>query len=359
MRRAFTGAIGLAFAALALMAPAAFAANEDLMIREVFPAETGNNSYIELQAFGPDQNHLAGKTLNWTYVTPTGQATPGSYTIPSDVDIGADQMTVLFAAPGYSGPVPPDFVVPGLQLGNRFGGVCFEAGSECVNWGQGGNNPGVRQFSGIPGGKALVRLIGGNCSTLLERADGHPWQAWDFAFADPDPRNNASPIVEKPCEPNTGINDASLDEGETTADTSVRIAFSASPAAETTYECKLDSDSFAPCVSPVEYTGLADQTQHKFEVRAIHHGVVDQTPAALSWSVDTTASLLAATEDDSSGVDTSSAATATGGAASTAAAATLAVPAAQSAPVQRATAKAKKKHKKKKRRPAKRSRHSH
>jgi VCBS repeat-containing protein len=53
------------------------------------------------------------------------------------------------------------------------------------------------------------------------------------------------------------------------------------------FEAKLDGASFAPAMSPVTYTGLADGA-HAFEVRAIDAaGNVDATPASFTWTVDT------------------------------------------------------------------------
>ena len=51
------------------------------------------------------------------------------------------------------------------------------------------------------------------------------------------------------------------------------------------FQCRLDAAAFAPCTSPVSYTGLATGT-HVFAVRAIDAaGNVDPTPAAQSWRI--------------------------------------------------------------------------
>lgn len=54
-----------------------------------------------------------------------------------------------------------------------------------------------------------------------------------------------------------------------------------------TFECSLDSASFASCSSPVAYSGLQDGV-HAFSVRAVDAGGrIDPSPAAYSWVIDT------------------------------------------------------------------------
>ena len=65
--------------------------------------------------------------------------------------------------------------------------------------------------------------------------------------------------------------------------------------AAATFECKLDSGSFASCASPKQYTALSDGS-HTFSVRAKDAATnVDATPAAHTWSVDTAAPTLSIT----------------------------------------------------------------
>ncbi|MBK5274049.1 MAG: hypothetical protein JJE30_03220, partial [Desulfuromonadales bacterium] len=55
-----------------------------------------------------------------------------------------------------------------------------------------------------------------------------------------------------------------------------------------TFECSLDSGAYAACTTPKTYTGLADGS-HTFAVRAVDpSGNADPTPAAWTWTVDTT-----------------------------------------------------------------------
>ena len=62
-----------------------------------------------------------------------------------------------------------------------------------------------------------------------------------------------------------------------------------SPLATATFECSLNNAAFSTCTSPVNLTNLADNT-YMFQVRAKSpEGLVDQTPASYTWTVDTTA----------------------------------------------------------------------
>ncbi len=57
-----------------------------------------------------------------------------------------------------------------------------------------------------------------------------------------------------------------------------------------TFQCRLDSiveTDYKVCVSPLEYTGLADG-QHVFDVRAVNANGTDPTPAHFVWLIDTT-----------------------------------------------------------------------
>ncbi|MFP2898213.1 Ig-like domain-containing protein, partial [Corallococcus sp. 4LFB] len=59
--------------------------------------------------------------------------------------------------------------------------------------------------------------------------------------------------------------------------------------ATATFECRFGSGAFVPCTSPQERTALADGT-YTVQVRAVDAaGNVDPTPAAFTWTVDTTA----------------------------------------------------------------------
>lgn len=60
----------------------------------------------------------------------------------------------------------------------------------------------------------------------------------------------------------------------------------ATAAAELTFACKLDSNSFTPCTSPQSYSALSDGL-HTFQVRAIDAlGNVDPTPSSFTWNIN-------------------------------------------------------------------------
>jgi beta-xylosidase len=70
----------------------------------------------------------------------------------------------------------------------------------------------------------------------------------------------------------------------TDASTAAEFSFSSSEN-PSTFECKLDAEAFAPCLSPKDYAALSDGP-HTFEVRAMDSaGNVDSTPARHTWTI--------------------------------------------------------------------------
>ncbi|MDQ3738933.1 MAG: Ig-like domain-containing protein, partial [Actinomycetota bacterium] len=83
--------------------------------------------------------------------------------------------------------------------------------------------------------------------------------------------------------------ETTIDSGpsDLTSSTSATFSFSASEAIAT-FACSLDGAAFELCLSPAEYTGLAEG-QHDFQVRSTDLlGNTDPTPATRTWTVDTT-----------------------------------------------------------------------
>jgi hypothetical protein len=87
--------------------------------------------------------------------------------------------------------------------------------------------------------------------------------------------------------PDTTPPDTSISSGPsgTTSSTSASFSFSSTESGSS-FECKLDSGSFAGCTSPKSYSTLAEGA-HSFSVRATDAaGNLDPTPATRSWTVE-------------------------------------------------------------------------
>jgi hypothetical protein len=83
--------------------------------------------------------------------------------------------------------------------------------------------------------------------------------------------------------------DTTITAGPANASTSgPSVSFSFSSDEMGTFECQLDSASFASCASPQAYTGLSDGS-HTFSVRGVDQaGNTDATPDSRTWTVDAT-----------------------------------------------------------------------
>ena len=86
--------------------------------------------------------------------------------------------------------------------------------------------------------------------------------------------------------PNTTIASGPSGNVESTIATfTFRGSDNATPGFNLTYRCRLDDAAFAPCTSPITYTGL-DGGTHTFQVAAVDsHGNVDLSPATRTWTV--------------------------------------------------------------------------
>jgi Bacterial Ig domain/Right handed beta helix region len=109
---------------------------------------------------------------------------------------------------------------------------------------------------------------------------GVDWAPADQQYG-PGAADTTPPPPDDTTPPSTTI--SSGPSGSTTA-TSASFAFTSSESGST-FECKLDSGSFASCTSPKTYTGLATG-QHTFSVRATDAaGNVDDSPATATWTI--------------------------------------------------------------------------
>ncbi|MGH2763817.1 MAG: putative Ig domain-containing protein, partial [Thermoleophilaceae bacterium] len=184
-----------------------------------------------------------------------------------------------------SPPTPPDgsvFVVPpGSPVTIDLQAVDPDA-SDTVHIDNLGLPPGA-SFSSTDGNMATARFswtptseqVGDHLLTVTAQDDQNP-PAQAIA------RTYRITVAEDAQPPETTITSG---PSGTTSSTEASFSFTSSEAGST-FECRLDGDAFAPCTSPQAYSGLAPGT-HDFEVRATDpSGVVDPTPAARGWTVD-------------------------------------------------------------------------
>ena len=150
-----------------------------------------------------------------------------------------------------------------------------------------------------PGSTVTVYLDGAPAGTTTAGSDG----TWSFtpttALADgphtvaasaTDAAGNAGPqstpqsfTVDSTLAPETTIT-SGPDASSTSTDATFVVT---STAAGSTFECSLDGAAYAPCPSPLTFTGLAPGA-HTLGVRARSAaGVVDPTPATYGWSIVT------------------------------------------------------------------------
>ena len=114
---------------------------------------------------------------------------------------------------------------------------------------------------------------------------------WDtFAF---DTKEGATPpklTINYTGGTDTSPPDTAIDSGPSGTVSSRDASFGfSSTEAGSTFECKLDAETFAPCTSPKAYTGLADGS-HTFSVRATDAAAnTDATPATRTWTINNTA----------------------------------------------------------------------
>jgi hypothetical protein len=274
-----------------------------MSIREIYPGGTNGASYVELQMWTAGQN-LVG-THHLVAYNANGSVNE-NFALPSNVANGANQATILVADseyfPRFDEKPAPDASDANLNLSPAGGAVCWIEGAppDCVAWGNftgplPSHLPELKVGSpaspgGVSAGKALRRSIATGCSTLLDPppTDDSDNSAADFSEQEPNPRDNATPPVEHACPllPNTVLDTTPANP---TKATSAGFSYHAVPATEASFECRLDGAVFASCPSSsVAFPGPLAEGSHSFEVRAVNMAGADATPAAYSWTIDTT-----------------------------------------------------------------------
>lgn len=294
-------ASAVAAIAIALIAaPAAEASFHLIKVREVFPgtAARPDSGYVELQMYASGQYLVNFGQLE--VLNSVGEV-KSQFSPSSSVPNFANQSTVLIADTEFTSQFPgvtSDFTDAELNLSAAGGAVCWPQTEppfdDCASWGNfsgqaslpspGDTSPAAP--SGVPNGMALRRSISANCPTFLENADDTNDSAADFSLQTPNPRNNASPIVESACTLPT----VAIDTGPAKATNSQSASFTyhSNPASGTSFECKLDVEAFAACEpSGISYAGPLSEGSHTFQVRAKN---VSGTgiPTVYTWTVDVT-----------------------------------------------------------------------
>ena len=293
-RRLVLAAI-VGFAGVLALAPAARASFHAISIREVYPGSVAqpDSGYVVLQMYAGGQQFVGDQSLT-TYGA--AGAVTGTFTFPSNLPNGANQQTILVGDSGVQSAfgVTPDLTNASFALAAAGGAACWGAGFyDCVAWGGfSGSTPSssgspADPLGGIPNGMALRRTIAPGCPTLLELADDSNVSAGDFFDAAPQPRNNASAIVEQPCTGPAATIDAK--PANPTKLTSASFTYHSTPAGAS-FECKLDSAAFAACdATGIEFAGPLAEGSHTFQVRAKDAAGTLGAPASYTWKVDTTA----------------------------------------------------------------------
>lgn len=284
---------------LLIGASAAQASFHLIKVREVYVGQS-EDSYVELQMYASGQYLLGGHSM--TLYNSSGSLIHTS-TFSSSLTNFANQQTVLVGDTAVQTVfgVAPDLVDAGLAIPAAGGAACWNAGgipADCVAWGNFSGGAALETATGttvgtpvsaggITAGKAIRRKISPGCQTLLEEADDSNNSATDFEEVVPAPRNDHSAITEAICAgaPNTVIDDRPpLNSNSTSAE------FTYDATGATSYECRLDGATFAPCPEggPQAYTNLT-QGSHTFQVRGLNASGPDPTPASYTWTVDTVA----------------------------------------------------------------------
>jgi hypothetical protein len=282
-------------------APATF---HEMSIREVY-AGTPESQYVELQMWSAGQNLVDNHVLR-TYNAAGGVTSTNTFT--ADVPNGANQSTILLAAPGAEAEfgVTPDTALTAGSLDPTGGAVCWET-LDCVSWGAFSGfagatpSPTGTPAAAIPAGMALRRTIAPGCATLLEPTDDRDNSAADFSAVFPAPRPNSVTPSEHRCPgssespfgvvPGGGSSKKGAPQttlrgkpGKAIHDRTPTFRF-ASNEPGSTFQCKLDGKPFRSCRSPFTSKQLP-LGRHTFKVRARDKsGKLDPSPASYRFEI--------------------------------------------------------------------------
>jgi hypothetical protein len=218
IRTAFS--IALAATALGVLAPASQASFHEIKIREVSGITVAaNDSYVELQMYAADQNHLnnGGFLKICDADCLPGPVSCGPFPMVAN---GANQSTVVIGDDTLP-PSSTDIYCANLELASvsAAGAACwvtFLVGfNDCVSWGGAGftGDAQLATITGDPGAtagapfagslpsdvNAMRRNITAGCPTLLEAGDDTNSSAADFATVTRNPRKNSVIPTEVPC----------------------------------------------------------------------------------------------------------------------------------------------------------------
>jgi len=252
------------------------------------------------------QNDVDGEVLS--FYSPNGTNVT-TYTIPSDVANGESQRTILLAS--QQAAAQPGFPTPDFDLGstNRLdptgGAVCVSGRypADCLVWGSfpsigtpiGDSLPNPQHSKRNTGGPAdfFGRNVFMGCRTWLDRSDDTNNSDVDtidpFPYngsGPPPPRNNAAPVTEQPCSPETVFNQTPANPGNDPTPT-FAVAEVPPEYPGTVFKCSLEGSPFADCdPKGITYGPLADGF-YTFEAFAIGQGGPDPSPASWTFEVDT------------------------------------------------------------------------
>ncbi len=297
--------IGIALVAMLASAVPAQASFHEIYIKEVYPgsAAAPDSGYVEVQMWAALQEQVGGHGIT-LYGSTGAQIDANGGANGNTLEFSAaltpqskNQQTILIGDTGVNAAfgVTPDLSNAAFNIPASGGAACWADTIDCVAWGNYSHAapPTVGtpvDSGGIPDGMAIKRKItGGSCTNLLDSTDDTNNSASDFADASPSPvayTTEPNPPACTPPNPPPTVTINSKPANPTQA-TSASFTFTSNPAGAT-FECRVDTEEFASCVSGVNYPGPLTEASHTFQVKATN-GNGTGTPASYTWTIDKTA----------------------------------------------------------------------